>query len=292
MSSAPSTIAHGVDHYENFPVASWLTPARLRPAIVAIYWFARVADDIADEGNASAQQRLADLAAYRADLMVCLQERASDRWPQVFTPLARAIREHSLPLNLLDDLLQAFEQDVRYTADARWYADDAELLDYCRRSANPIGRLLLHLYGVKHEDALQASDAICSALQLINFWQDLSRDIPRGRFYLPLDAMQAHGFTQEAIMARVDTAYTATFLTGRTARAVMLMGQGMRLPALIRQTIRGFDGWRLALELRCVIEGGLRILEKIDLLNHQVLSQRPKISKWDAVVIVWRALTR
>ena len=171
-----------VNHYENFPVASVLCPKPLRPPITAIYWFARVADDIADEGDAPVEQRRAELAAYRAELArVAAGETPAPRWSHVFTPLAKAIREHALPPKLLDDLLDAFMQDTGNPL----YPDRATLLDYCRRSANPIGRLLLHLYGIRDETALVRSDLICSALQLINFWQDLSVDLPRGRCYLP-----------------------------------------------------------------------------------------------------------
>ena len=299
--------AHGVQHYENFPVASWLTPARLRPAIVAIYWFARTADDIADEGNATPQQRLADLAAFRAELFACAQGDAlphvkTSRWPAVFVPLAHAIQAYSLPFDLLDALLQAFEQDVRYNAighsqsntdrniSQHWYANNAELLDYCSRSANPIGRLLLHLYGVKGTSELAASDAICSALQLINFWQDLSKDIPRGRYYLPLNAMAAHQVQPADLLALKDSLNTINLIANCTEFAWASMLKGLNLPQQVRGQVKGFEGWRLSLELRCVIQGGLRIAEKIKVLNHSTLSQRPSVSKWDAVVIVWRAL--
>ncbi|EWS59940.1 squalene synthase HpnC [Methylibium sp. T29-B] len=182
-----------VDHYENFPVASLLCPPALRPAVTAIYHYARTADDLADEGDAPAAQRLADLAAYRADLhAVAAGAAVSPRWAAVFEPLSVAIAKHALPLPLLEDLLDAFVQDVVQTR----YSDRAELLDYCRRSANPVGRLLLHLYGVQDADSLQRSDAICSALQLINFWQDLSIDLPRGRLYIPLDQCAAHASTR------------------------------------------------------------------------------------------------
>jgi hydroxysqualene synthase len=281
-----------VDHYENFPVASWLTPARLRPAIVAIYWFARTADDIADEGDATAAKRLADLAAFRADLLICATSDAtSERWPHVFKPLRCAIAEHALPVHLLDALLQAFEQDVRYTAASRWYANRSELLDYCSRSANPVGRLLLHLYGIKGEQELAASDAICSALQLINFWQDLSKDIPRGRYYLALNAMAAHQVNPAQVLARQDTPDTIKMIASYADFSSGIMQKGFELPNAVCQQITGFDGWRLSLELRCVIQGGLRIVEKIRWLEHRTLAQRPKLGKWDGLVILWRALT-
>jgi hydroxysqualene synthase len=289
--TADHTAIHGVNHYENFPVASWLTPARLRPAIVAIYWFARVADDLADEGDATAEQRLADLAAFRADLLICATSDAvSLRWPQVFTPLRHAILAHELPVHLLDALLQAFEQDVRYNAAGHWYANNTELLDYCSRSANPVGRLLLHLYGVTDKNALVASDAICSALQLINFWQDPSKDIPRGRYYFPLNALAANQVSPADLLSCNDTVNTIKMIASCADFAAAVMQKGFELPRNVRQHIKGFDGWRLSLELRCVIHGGLRILDKIKAMNYRTLSARPKIGAWDGIVILWRAL--
>jgi hydroxysqualene synthase len=287
----PASNAAGVGHYENFPVATLLCPARLRPAIAAIYWFARTADDLADEGNWSAEERLADLQAYRADLAAAAQGAApSARWSGVFTALAQQMHAHALPLGLLEDLLSAFEQDVRYTQGARWYATQAELLDYCRRSANPIGRLLLHLYGVTQNEALEQSDAICTALQLINFWQDLSQDIPRGRYYLPLESLAAHRLDQAAVLSLQDNPLTMKLIAAHADNSLATMLKGLQLPAQVQRALKGFDGWRAALELRCVMYGGLRILEKIAALNHQTLSKRPKLSKWDAVVVLWRAL--
>ncbi len=282
---------HGVDHYENFPVASWLCPARLRPVIAAIYWFARTADDIADEGDAPLAQRLADLAAYRANLHACAKGHdPSGRWAGLFEALAPHIAQHDLPLDLLDDLLTAFEQDVQYTAAGYWYADHTELLRYCRCSANPIGRLLLHLYGIYDKPALHASDAICSALQLINFWQDLSVDVPRKRYYLPRDLMALCSVQRGDIIAGKDTADTAKLvaLCEQLARATML--KGAQLPRRVRRQIGGFDGWRASMELRCVIQGGLRILDKIYAMDYRTLERRPQLNAWDGCVVVWRAL--
>ncbi|HRB10799.1 MAG TPA: squalene/phytoene synthase family protein, partial [Ottowia sp.] len=171
--STPLYVAPGTSpQAENFPVASWLCPPRLRPPIAAIYRFARTADDIADEGGATSAQRLADLAALRADLHAVAGGHApSARWAPVFGALAAQMRAFALPAQPLDELLSAFAQDVAFTRDGAAYADMTQLLDYCRRSANPVGRLLLHLYGVTSAQALAESDAICSALQLINFWQ-------------------------------------------------------------------------------------------------------------------------
>jgi len=281
--AAPAT------HYENFPVASWLCPPRLRPPIAAIYWFARSADDIADEGDAVPAQRLQDLADFRRDLLaVAAGQPASGRWPQVFGPLAQAIRELALPVPLLDDLLRAFEQDVVKTRDGAGYASLDELLDYCRLSANPVGRLLLHLYGVRDADALARSDAICSALQLINFWQDLSVDIPRGRYYLPARESAAHGVPLPAedlaaSMGRLRSTPETTALVrflAQHARALMLSGA-----PLVHQ-VPGRAGW----ELRLVVQGGLRILDRIEALRYATLQTRPTLGKADGLVMLGRSL--
>ena len=278
-----ATTMPAVDHYENFPVASWLCPPHLRGAVVALYHFARTADDLADEGTASAEQRLAQLAAFRRALERAagptprpvpaqhpVQASAPDAplnsplpevlgpWPEVFSPLATCIHTHALPLSWLHALLDAFEQDVRYTQQGRRYASRAELLDYCAKSANPVGRLLLHLYRVSDADALAMSDAVCSSLQLINFWQDLSVDVPRGRLYLP------------------DAGDLGTELA--FARALMRKG------APLVHRVPGRAGW----ELRLVVQGGLRILDKIE--RTDPWRERPTLVWHDWVIMLWRAL--
>ncbi len=289
MPSTPyPAVAPAPAHYENFPVASWLCPPRLRPPIAAIYAFARTADDIADEGEADAAQRLDDLRAFRAELAAAARGAApSARWSEVFGPLAQAMRDFALPEPLLADLLSAFMQDIEKTRDQAGYADRAELLDYCRRSANPIGRLLLHLYGADDARALAQSDAICSALQLINFWQDLSVDLPRGRYYLPAAELAAHGFTFEDLRAFRPLAPRAppsaiALVAAQVAWARELMNEG----APLVHRLPGRAGW----ELRFVVQGGLRILDKIEALGFDTWSQRPTIGKADAPQLAWRAL--
>ena len=279
----PNTSTHkaatGVRHYENFPVASLLCPPQFRPAIFAIYWFARTADDLADEGDVPPQTRLADLAAYRADLSACVQGQAtSQRWAAVFDRLQPVIKQFALPADLLTDLLSAFEQDVTQTR----YASQTELLDYCRRSANPVGRLLLHLYGVRDAEALQQSDCICTALQLVNFWQDLSMDIPRGRSYLPADGFAQHGATEAQLLALQINPATTALVAANVAWAKALMQRG----APLVKKVPGRAGW----ELRLVVQGGLRIAEKIEQLGFATLRQRPKLNTWDGVVMLWRAV--
>jgi hydroxysqualene synthase len=280
-----------VDHYENFPVASWLCPARLRPVIAAIYWFARTADDIADEGDAPLAKRLGDLEAYRANLHATAKGLdPSGHWAGLFEALAPHIQQHNLPVPLLDNLLDAFEQDISYTAAGHWYADHAELLDYCHLSANPVGRLLLHLYGVTDPAAVIESDAVCSALQLINFWQDLSEDLPKRRYYLPLDLMTTYKVSPVELLAGQDTENTMNLVAACADLAWSRMQKGTKLPGRVQRQLGGFDGWRASLELRCVIQGGLRILDKIRGLKHRTISQRPQLGKWDACVVLWRAL--
>lgn len=281
--SALPTAAAPVTHYENFPVASLLCPPRLRPVIAAIYAFARTADDIADEGDAPAHTRLADLDAFWIDLRaVAAGQPPSDRWPQVFGPLALEIARHRLPVPLLEDLLSAFTQDVERNRDGAGYADRDDLLDYCRRSANPVGRLLLHLYGVGDAQALAQSDAICTGLQLANFWQDLSVDLPRGRFYLTDADCARHGVDYRDLRAQRVTPQTRALIADCSAWARQRLLAG----APLVHRLPGRSGW----ELRLVVQGGLRILDKVDALQGESLRQRPTLGAWDGVVMLGRAL--
>ncbi len=266
-----------VDHYENFPVASLLCPPRLRPAVSAIYWFARTADDLADEGAASTNERLAALADYRRELEALGTRPPSPRWAKVFAPLGHAAAAFALPLPLLHDLLDAFEQDLRQHR----YADRAQLLDYCRRSANPVGRLLLHLYGVGGDEALRRSDAICSALQLINFWQDLHIDTQRGRLYAPLEDCARCGVAPEALLAQTDSPQVRRLVSELCGWARELMREG----APLVHALPGRAGW----ELRLVVQGGLRVLDKIEALGFDTLRRRPRLRWHDGPRLLWRA---
>ena len=277
-----------IEHYENFPVASVLCPAHLRAPITAIYHFARTADDIADEGNASAQERLEALAAYRRQLVLVSEQPTADiakldpRWASVFVSIGKALQKQQLPTQLLHDLLDAFAQDIVKTRDHAGYADETELRDYCRRSANPVGRLLLHLYGVTDNAALLQSDAICTALQLINFWQDPSVDIPRGRYYFTALAKRQHQVNEADLLALRQTPAITAMLNAcvQDARTTM------RLGAPLVHRVPGRAGW----ELRLVVQGGLRILDKIEALRFSTLQQRPTLRAWDFAVMGWRAL--
>jgi squalene synthase HpnC len=269
-----------INHYENFPVASFLCPPALRPAVRALYAYARTADDLADEGPDTPAQRLAALQAYRDDLQrVHAGSAPTPRWAQaVFVPLGQAMQRHQLPLPLLLDLLSAFEQDLTQTR----YTDRADLLNYCRRSANPIGRLLLHLYGIHDDASLRQSDAICSALQLINFWQDFSVDLPRGRLYAPLSDCLAHGLNAPALHAQQDSPNSQALIAELCGWARALMASGSPLV----HRLPGRLGW----ELRWVVQGGLRILDHLQAMDHACLRRRPRIARTDLPLILWRGL--
>jgi squalene synthase HpnC len=265
-----------VDHYENFPVASILLPRRLVPAVEAIYAFARGADDVADEGDARPAERLAGLAEYEA----ALDEIAAGRVPRrpMFARLAAVVAQYNLSLQPLRDLLSAFRQDVVTTR----YPDYPALLDYCRRSADPVGRLMLALYGVDGEHTLREADAICSALQLINFWQDVGIDIGKGRIYLPLEDLERFGVGEADIVAHADTPAWRALMAFEVERARSLMHSG----APLATRLPGRIGW----ELRLVVQGGLRILERIEAAHYDVFRQRPQLGKRDYLRMGWRAL--
>ncbi|MCV2355039.1 squalene synthase HpnC [Paucibacter sp. B2R-40] len=269
-----------IEHYENFPVASWLCPRHLRPAVAAVYHFARTADDLADEGEASTAQRQTDLQHYRADLMAVAGGQApSDRWAAaVFTPLRAVLDQYRLPVPLLNDLICAFEQDLH----KKEYRDRTELLDYCSRSANPVGRLLLHLYGVNQPLALRRSDAICSSLQLINFWQDFSRDGPLGRVYAPQSDLASLGLNSSDLLSCRDSRAARALVKDLCDWAEHLMREGA---PLVFQ-IPGRAGW----ELRLVVQGGLRILAKIGAMDYASLLHRPALGRLDAPALLWGAL--
>ena len=270
-----------VDHYENFPVASLLLPARLREPVEAIYAFARGADDVADEGDDCAEIRLAGLAEYQAGLDAIEWARPLPDNPlrPMFERLQRNVRDFHLPLQPLRDLLSAFSQDVVKTR----YANRDELLDYCRRSANPVGRLMLHLYGVQDAQALQRSDRICTALQLINFWQDVAIDWQKPRVYLPQDELALFQVTEADIAsARCDERWRALM-----AYQVRLARQDMLEGAPLARSLPGRIGW----ELRLVVAGGLAILERIEAVGYDVFRTRPTLRKSDWPRLAWRALT-
>ncbi len=266
--SRSGRIIHGVDHYENFPVASRLVPARLRPAIIAIYRFARHADDIADEGDADPAQRLAELRRLRDAIL------ADRRDHPIVREVLVVADAHRLPREPLLALLDAFEQDLVVSR----YPDRAGLLAYCQRSANPVGELVLRLFGRWSEATRPASDAICSGLQLVNFLQDLAIDWRRGRLYLPMDSLARTGLDADAVGAAVASGRSSPALSAVIAReagfARAQLCAGAGLPARVPL--------RLALELRAILAGGHRILDRLADSGYDPIAQRPQLGWRDA----------
>lgn len=254
-----------VDHYENFPVASVLLPARFRRPVELVYRFARTADDYADEGDLVPEERLRQLTALDAALDEIEAGRSPS--PPWLAELGALIREHGLPLGAFRDLLSAFAQDVTRTRYARF----DEVLDYCRRSADPVGRILLALYRADSAENLRRSDSICTALQLVNFLQDVAIDLRKNRVYLPLDELASHGLAVSDIARGEAGPRWAGFMTAQVSRARALLYAGKPLG-------RALPG-RLGLELRMIIQGGGRILDKIDRVRGDVFRHRPML-KW------------
>lgn len=268
-------------HYENFPVASHLLPRTMRPHVAAIYAFARTADDFADEGTSTPAERLARLDDWLQRLKWCAGARAADATSEadaIFVALASTIRERRLPVSLFEDLLSAFRQDVTTTRYESW----PELLDYCRRSANPVGRLVLRVAGHDSETLDRASDAVCTALQLTNFWQDLERDWCKGRVYLPLSDMRLFGVQAEDLDERTMTAKWQNLLSLMAERTRALYEEG-------RPVCDGVTG-RLRFELRMTWLGGRRILDALQRNKFDVFTRRPALGAGDIPALAWGAL--
>ncbi|MDH0738262.1 squalene synthase HpnC [Achromobacter spanius] len=273
-----------IDHYENFPVASLLLPRRLRGAVTDIYRFARAADDIADEGSATDEERLAQLAAYRTELHRIGAEPGNTPPPglpplaDIFTPLARTIARHQLPITPFYDLLSAFEQDIT----VKRYEDYATLADYCTRSANPVGRLMLHLFDAASPQDVAESDAICTGLQLVNFWQDVRVDWHKQRVYLPQEDLRRHGVTEDDLAACRLTPQWRELMAFQVERTRALLHFGAPLA-------RRLPG-RIGLELRLVVQGGLRVLERIEASSYDVFMNRPELGAKDWAIMLWRSI--
>lgn len=266
-------------HYENFPVASRLLPRAIRPHVAAVYAFARLADDFADEGDRSPEERHRLLDGWLERLHVAAEGsagRAATDEDLVFVAVGRTIRDCGLPVSLFEDLISAFRQDVT----KRRYADWSEVFDYCRRSANPVGRLVLRIAG-HHDPVLdRASDALCTALQLANFWQDLERDWGRGRLYLPLADRDACGAVDADLDARRVSPAWRKVLEGAARRTRDRFEAG-------RPVCDGVGG-RLRWELRLTWLGGTRILERLEQRGFDVFDARPALGWRDAPLLLWR----
>jgi phytoene synthase len=249
-----------------------LLPRRLRKPVAAIYHFARSADDIADEGELSNAERLRQLDEFRAEL----KRIDTNKTPQtaLFRRLAAEVHEHTLPMQPLYDLLDAFSQDV----EKKRYSDFDELLGYCRRSANPVGRLLLHLYGEASEVTFKYSDAICTSLQLINFWQDVAKDWRISRVYLPQDDLSRFGVSETQIAEGRCDEHWRTLMKFEVDRARELMLSGKPLGSIL--------SGRVGLEMRMIIAGGLRILDKLEGAEYDMFNRRPILKPYDWVIML------
>lgn len=265
-----------VDHYENFPVGSLLLPPRFRRPVALIYRFAREADDFADEGDIPADVRLARLDAFRSEIArIEAREPPAIPW---FAALAEVIDQYRLPLDAFRDLLSAFSQDVTKTR----YANFAEVLDYCRRSANPVGRLLLCLYGSPTAQNLAYSDAICSSLQLINFLQDVAIDYRKGRIYLPQDELARFDISEHQIAAGESEGNWRRFIAFQVGRTRELLYSG----APLGRALKG----RIGMEMRMIIAGGDRVLAKIARVGGDVFRRRPTLRAFDWPLMFLRAI--
>ena len=274
-------------HYENFPVASRLVPAPMRPHIAAVYAFARVADDMADEGTSTPAERQARLRVWQSRLHAAATAsdigepaRPGDPHDLLFIAIGHTIRSRQLPVTLFDDLLSAFGQDTMTSRYDSW----RELFDYCRRSANPVGRLVLRIAGVTDDALDRSSDALCTALQLTNFWQDFGRDWRAGRLYVPREASEVHRATEDTL-ARLTTGR----LPDAWAQAIAdCIGVTRRLFTDGRLVCDGVSG-RLRYELRLTWLGGRRILDRAEAGRFDLLHTRPALGGADLPRLVWQA---
>ncbi len=271
-------------HYENFPVAR-LVPKRLQPAVAAVYAFARTADDIADEGVdrpggaiLSVPERLARLKDFEAALLAENPAESPPEWEWIFTAVADTRKRYNVPASLLLDLLSAFTQDVT----VKRYATFADVLDYCRRSANPVGRLVLLLHGFNDEERFAQSDAICTALQLANFWQDVAVDWKKGRVYVPQEDWAKHGVVEADFGAATASPAVQACMKFQVARTYELFARGRPLPASLP--------FPLNLEIRITWLGGSAILDRIVAQDYDTLAKRPALGAWDKVRLLGRAL--
>ncbi len=274
--------ALAASHYENFPVASRLLPAAMRPHVAAVYAFARVADDLADEGTDPPEVRRARLGAWQERLHDAARgtgpTAVETRDDLIFLALGHSMAELDLPLPWFDDLLSAFAQDTTTTRYDSW----ADLLDYCRRSANPVGRLVLRIAGYRDAEMDRSSDALCTALQLANFWQDVSRDWQAGRLYVPLDVAAAAG----ASLADLDAGRFTPAWADALARCAVRTRECFAHGRLVCDRVRG----RLAFELRLTWLGGSRILDRVEARRARLLTDRPRLGARDMPLLLWQAL--
>ncbi len=258
-------------HYENFPVVSLLVPANLRKHVAIIYWFARTADDYADEGTLTSAERIEKLEAFE-NRLTCLLNGNSDAPFEL--ALSTTISTKNLSPEYFFNLMKAFKQDVVKKS----YKDFPELMSYCRNSANPVGRLILELNDIRNEEAFKLSDMICTALQLTNFWQDSAIDFNKGRIYYPQDELKEFGVTEKMFELKENNLNLKALVKRNVERTRNLFDDGERLTGFLRG--------RLKFEVKWTILGGKSILDRIEKNDFEVLRQRPALDKIDFFILL------
>jgi squalene synthase HpnC len=263
------------NHYENFPVASFLIPKNYRNDVSIIYWFARTADDLADEGDVTPEKRLDELNSFEHQFRKSLKGESENFY---FNQLYKTINDKKLSDGFFLDLLSAFKQDVV----KKEYENYDEVLDYCKRSANPVGRILLELFNVKNEDALINSDKICTALQLTNFYQDTVIDIGKGRNYYPQNEMKMYNVTKKLFELKENNPNIKALVKHNVERAQGLFDEGKNL-------LKYLNG-RFKIEIKWTIAGGERVLDKIRKNDYDVFTKRPKLNKMDFISLLVKSI--
>jgi squalene synthase HpnC len=263
------------EHYENFPVVSLFVPKRLRPHVAAVYAFARGADDLADEGADRLEQRLSALADWRFSLERCI---AGEGEGEVFRALGHTIRSYTIPPRFFHALIDAFEQDVV----TQEYETFEQVLDYCRRSANPVGAIMLALFGCLDERSLPPSDALCTGLQLANFWQDVSVDARKPRCYIPREDLERFGLCFQDL---ADGSASSTM-----RELIRFEVQRTREYFVTATFLLPLVPWRLRMNLRAIRAGGMQILTSIEAINFDVTRRRPVLTKRQAISILFSSI--
>jgi squalene synthase HpnC len=254
------------NHYENFPVVSLLIPPKLRKDVALVYWFARTADDMADEGDIGSDDRLKNLNDFEHEFELALKNKSNHKY---FIALADTIQKRNLTPQDFFDLLSAFKQDIAKNR----YNTFNELLDYCSRSANPVGKIILELNGIRNEDANKLSDKICTALQLTNFYQDTKIDYEKGRIYYPIDEMKKFNVTEKMFELEENNLHISNLVKHNIERTQLMFDEGEKL--------LNYLSGRLKLEIKWTLAGGEKILDKIRFNNYNVFDKRPQLSKYE-----------
>lgn len=263
------------DHYENFPVASFLIPKKFRNDVAIVYWFARTADDLADEGNLEPERRLDELNKFELEFQKSLRGESDNYF---FNQLAKTIRDKKLSSGYFFDLLSAFKQDVV----KKNYENFDEVLDYCKRSANPVGRIILEIFIITDEEAIICSDKICTALQLTNFYQDTLIDIKKGRNYYPKNEMKMFNVTEKMFELKENNPNIKALVKHNVERAQSLFDEEKNL-------LKYLDG-RFRIEIKWTISGGEKILDKIRKNEYDVFTTRPKLGRVDFISLLVKSI--